>query len=84
MDPKPPISAQSSQVVVSLTIVAALTIVAIGLVIASLVTKDWSFSGGAIGAIVGAMATALNTPSGVTAALAESKKPAPAPVDPAP
>lgn len=77
---RPPITAQTSQVVVSLAIVAAMGLLGVGLIVAGLIHSDkWDAIALPIGTIVGALAVALKTPSGVTAALAESKKPTPPP-----
>lgn len=77
-DPSPapvpvPAADKNGQLIVSLAIVVVLGIVAIALIVAAMVTKDWTFAAGAVGAIVGALATALNTPSGISNALRASK-----------
>jgi flagellar basal body-associated protein FliL len=75
-DPAPaeiPAAERNGQLIVSLAIVVVLGVVAIALIIAAMVTKDWTFAAGAVGAIVGALATALNTPSGISNALRASK-----------
>lgn len=71
--PQVPAADKNGQLIVSLAIVAVLGVVALGLIVAAIVTTDWTFAAGAIGAIIGALATALNTPSGITNALRASK-----------
>ena len=39
--------------------------VLVTLIVASIITKDWSATGGLIGAGMGALATALNAPTGI-------------------
>lgn len=67
-----PAADANGQLIVSLAIVVVLGAVALGLIIASAATKDWTFAAGAIGAIIGALATALNAPTGITSALRAS------------
>lgn len=70
---------QNSQVLVSLCIVAALVLLGVGLIGAGVWLKDGGPVWGGIGSIIGALATALNTPSGTTAAIEAAKKPTPTP-----
>lgn len=63
---KIPAADANGQLIVSLAIVVILGCIALGLIVASAATKDWTFAAGAIGAIIGALATALNAPTGIT------------------
>lgn len=76
---KPRISEQGSQVLVALSIVGAMAVIAVGLIVAGIWTKNWALTMSGLGPIVGALATALNTPTGVSAALSAAK---PSPADP--
>lgn len=69
---KAPAADTNGQLIVSLAIVVVLGLIATGLIIAAAVTGDWTFAAGAVGAIVGALATALNTPSGISNAIRAS------------
>ena len=72
------------QVTVALAIVAGLVVIALGAIVTAIVVPSvsgpaWVFAG----TCGGALATALNAPSGIAAAISEIKKP-PASVDPTP
>jgi len=72
--PDKPITAESnSQLIVALAIVAVLGTVAVGLIIAGCITNQWAVLSGGIGTAIGALATALNAPTGISAALRASK-----------
>ena len=66
---------QNAQVVVSLAIIAALGVIGVGLICAGVVLKDTGPVWGGIGTVIGALATALNTPSGIAAALTAATRP---------
>lgn len=55
----------NGQLIVALAIVAVLGLLGLALIVAALVTQDWSSAPAIIGTIVGALATALNAPSGI-------------------
>ncbi len=55
---------QNSQTVVALAIVAVLGALGAGLIVAGLYLKDTGPVWGGVGAIIGALATALNAPNG--------------------
>ena len=71
----PPSRAPDSQRTVSLAIIIGLSVVLLSLIVASIVTKDWSATGGLIGTGLGALATALNPPTGIANALRSAAKP---------
>jgi hypothetical protein len=62
----------NGQLIVSGAIVAVMGVIALALIIAAGITRDWSIAGLAIGTIIGALATALNAPTGITSALRAS------------
>jgi len=67
-----------AQMVVSLAIVAALALLGGALVLAAYSLHDWNIAAaGGVGTIIGALATALNAPSGVSNALKAAKGDAP-------
>lgn len=74
---KTPISGLGGQVLVALAIVAGMTALGISLVVAAVVTKNPGLAVGGVATIIGALAAALNTPTGVSAALTAAKTPAP-------
>lgn len=53
---------QSSQVLVALSIVASLAALGAGLIVAGIFLKDAGPVWGGVGAVIGALATALNAP----------------------
>ena len=69
-DGEPP----NAQLIVSMTIVATLGVIAGGLIVAGCVTGQWSVLSGGVGTAIGALATALNAPSGVANMLAAAQK----------
>ena len=60
------IDAGTAQFATAIAIVAVLGIIAIALIIAGVVTKNWVIVSGTIGTVVGALGTALNAPTGIT------------------
>lgn len=78
MSPKPPKPpSDNNQSVVALAIVAALVVLGVMLVIAGLLGGPWAIITGTIGTIVGALATALNAPSGIGNVISAAKAPQP-------
>lgn len=68
-DPAPaPAAERNGQLIVSLSIVGAMAAIAVGLMITHVLTKDAAILGGVF-TIVGALATALNAPTGITNAI---------------
>lgn len=65
----------TNQLIVAMAIVAVLGLIGLGLIVAGIITKQWSDFGLGIGSIIGALATALNTPSGISKVIAAAKKP---------
>jgi membrane-bound ClpP family serine protease len=64
------------QVVVALAVVAALLILGLGLIVISyLVPSAANVAWGGVSTVIGALATALNAPSGIAAAISEIRKP---------
>lgn len=61
-----PAAEANGQLIVSLAIVIGLVLLGAGLIVAGCVTKDHGLAWGGVGTIIGALATALNAPSGVT------------------
>jgi len=62
-----------AQLVVALAIVIALLLIGVALIIAAVLRKDTSFAMGGVGTIIGALATALNAPTGIGKVLAAAK-----------
>ena len=71
--PKPPMEASSTQFVVALAIVISLSAIAIGLIVAGMVTGKWDVLATAIGAVVGILGTALNAPTGIASVIKSTK-----------
>jgi len=69
----------NSQTMVALAIVAVLALLGLGLIGAGLLLKDTGPVWGGVGAIIGALATALNAPNGSRQAPAKFDAGAPAP-----
>lgn len=63
---KLPAADVNGQLIVSMAIVIVLGGIAVALIVAAGHNKDWTFAAGAVGAIIGALATALNAPTGIT------------------
>lgn len=81
--PDPADSPESqSQLVVALAIVAAMTVLGIGLIIAAVVSKQWAILPNGVFMILGAFATALNAPTGVGKLLNAAKQQPQKPLDP--
>lgn len=72
-----------AQLIVALAIVVVLGGIAAGLIVAACITKDWTLAAGAVGTIIGALATALNAPTGIANALRATTPAQPEP-DPQP
>lgn len=72
--PPAPTEAPNAQLIVSLAIVAVLGVIAVGLIVAGCITGQWAVLNGGIGTAIGAMATALNAPSGLGSVIAAAKK----------
>ena len=68
-----------SQIVAALAVITVLGLIGIGLIVAGILTKQWGEVSGGIGTIIGSLATALNTPTGVANALKASNAPKDAP-----
>jgi predicted Co/Zn/Cd cation transporter (cation efflux family) len=60
----------NAQLIVALAIVAAVTVIALGLIVAGVLTRQWTVFSGGVFTAIGALATALNAPTGVANALA--------------
>lgn len=77
--PVTPVPAESpnAQLIVALSIVASLGATGIGLIVAGCLTGQWAVLSGGIGTIIGALATALNAPTGIANVLRSAKGPAP-------
>lgn len=71
--PAVPAAEANGQLIVALAIVVALGLIALGLIVAGIITGHWDVLAGGIGAAIGAMATALNAPTGISNALRASK-----------
>lgn len=69
----------NGQLIVSLAIVVVLGLIALALVIAGTMTGKWDVLAGGIGAAIGALATALNAPSGLSNVLRAASTPPPPP-----
>jgi hypothetical protein len=73
----------NAQVTVALAIVAAMVVLGLGLTVSAyLVPSAANVAWGGVGTIIGALATALNAPTGISAALSHLN-PAPSPAQPA-
>lgn len=72
---KPPIPAAETngQLIVALAIVAVLGVLAVALVAAAAITGKWDALGIPVGTVIGALATALNAPSGIGNVLRANK-----------
>lgn len=75
---------QDSQVLAALAITASLLVIALGCLVTAYLLNDAGPAWGAVGAVVGALATALNAPSGISSVIAASKSPPAAPTPPPP
>ena len=71
-----------SQIVAALAVITVLGLIGIGLIVAGILTKQWGEVSGGIGTIIGSLATALNTPTGVANALKASSGPKDPPTSP--
>ena len=65
----PPNEPANAQLIVALAIVAAITAISLGLIAAGVVTRQWTVFSGGVFAAIGALATALNAPTGIANAL---------------
>jgi hypothetical protein len=75
LKPDPADSPESTaQLVVALAIVAAMSVLGLGLIAAGFYAKAWVYVGPSIGMILGALATALNAPTGIGKILNASKQ----------
>lgn len=63
--PKIPAAETNGQLIVALAIVVVLCILAAALVVAGVMTGKWDVLAAPIGTVIGALATALNAPSGI-------------------
>jgi hypothetical protein len=63
---RPPAAETNGQLIVSLAIVGVLGSVAVGLIVAGCITGKWDQVGTGIGTAIGALATALNAPTGIS------------------
>jgi predicted Co/Zn/Cd cation transporter (cation efflux family) len=68
----------NAQLITALTIVAAITVIAVGLIVAGVLTRQWTVFSGGVFTAIGALATALNAPTGVANALAAANRKDPA------
>lgn len=73
---------RDNQTAVAIYIVGALLVISVGCLAVAVITKDAGPAWGAVGATIGALATALNAPSGIGGVISASKGVAP-PTDPA-
>lgn len=69
-----PAESANAQLIVALAIVLTLAVIAVGLIVAGCITGQWAVLAGGIGTAIGALATALNAPSGIANVLASAKK----------
>jgi hypothetical protein len=69
----PPAAETNGQLIVALAIVAALTVIGIGLLVVGVKSGNWVAISGAVGTIIGALATALNAPTGIASVLRAGK-----------
>jgi hypothetical protein len=72
---KQPAAEANGQLIVALAIVLGLVTIEIGLVVAGYLSGQWAILGGPIGVVIGALATALNAPTGIGNVLRASKAP---------
>lgn len=63
---KPPAADANGQLIVSLAIVGAMTIMGVGLLVAGLISDKWEILGTGVGTLIGALANALTAPSGIS------------------
>ena len=70
-----PAAEANGQLIVSLAIVGAMVLIAIGLMVTAYLLSNWSVAALAVGTIIGALATALNAPTGITSALRAAQPP---------
>lgn len=71
-----PAESANAQTIVSMAIVSALSIIALAAIAAALVDKSIAaVAFGAVGVVVGSLATALNAPTGIANVIATAKKP---------
>lgn len=78
-NPGAPGCVPDGQLIVALSVVAAITVITVALVVAGAFTGKWDVLSVGIGTGIGALATALNAPTGVANALrAAMTKPDPA------
>lgn len=78
--PKVPAAEANGQLIVSLAIVTAMVVIAVGLIVAGAMVKDGTYVTAGVFTIIGALATALNAPSGTSTAIrAAATKPTPPP-----
>jgi hypothetical protein len=61
--------AADGQLIVALAIVAAMLLIAVGLMVTAYLLSNWGVASLAVGTIIGALATALNAPTGIANAL---------------
>jgi len=64
-----PAAEKNGQLIVSLAIVVAMVVIAVGLIIAGAIAKDGASITAGVFTIIGALASALNAPTGVANAL---------------
>jgi predicted Co/Zn/Cd cation transporter (cation efflux family) len=75
MDDQPPESSHvpaaevNGQLIVALSIVGAMILIAVALIIAGTLTKEPTMITGGVFTIIGALATALNAPTGISNAI---------------
>lgn len=69
-----PVRVLDAQLIVSCAIVGAMTILAAGMIFVAWSLRDWTAASAlGVGTIIGALATALNAPSGIASALRAAK-----------
>ncbi len=73
-----------NQLLVAVTIVAVMCVLGVALIVAPVITKDTAFAATGIGAMSGALATALNAPSGIGKVISAAKAPPANPTPPPP
>lgn len=69
-----PTQDSSNQLIVALSIVGVLGMLGLGLIIGGVITKQWGEFGTGIGAVIGALGTALNAPTGISTVIKAASK----------
>lgn len=73
--PLKPLLIPNSQAVVAFTIVIGLVVIGMGAIVSAIVDHGLAaLAYGAVGVVVGSLATALNAPTGIAGVIAEARK----------